>query len=373
MNKQKSIKLLEDEAGFAPLIVSMIIIIVLSLMTLGFVTLMSSNQKNALNLQLNNSAYYAAESGINDAIQAIKYGYTANKTTCGPISGNSYFSSNQVGNNEKYTCLLVDQTPPSLVYNLGYGSSKSIIVSSTNQSENINQLTINWSSQGANGLFPNSSDGSVYCNNNSANSNPIFYPAGEWTYQNNPVLGIIRLSITPLSTNQSQPTDTSNTYTVFLYPVQGCNGIAPAYTSSDVGNGSGTVVGGSCSTSSNNSPTMCSTTINMSQASDSNFVVSIASIYKHSSVTLSAVDSNQNIVQFRNAQIVIDSTGEDNGTYKRIQVRVDKSFNAGIPVYGIVSMNSMCKDLQAWPSLTTTVNGTTTTYPGGANGGECGL
>ncbi|MGH7234477.1 MAG: PilX N-terminal domain-containing pilus assembly protein, partial [Candidatus Saccharimonadales bacterium] len=69
------------EEGFAPIIVSIIIVIVLSLLTVGFVTLANNSAQNALNRQLSNNAYYAADSGVNDAIAAITHGYLKAKTT----------------------------------------------------------------------------------------------------------------------------------------------------------------------------------------------------------------------------------------------------------------------------------------------------
>ena len=76
--------ILTNDNGFAPLIITIIVVIILSLLTVGFVSLIRNNQKNALNQQLNNDAYYAAETGVNDAIKAIDSGYTSSKCIWGP-------------------------------------------------------------------------------------------------------------------------------------------------------------------------------------------------------------------------------------------------------------------------------------------------
>ena len=109
----KQIFKINNASGFAPLIVSIVIVTILSLFTVGFVLLMKNNTSNALNDQLNNGAFYAAESGVNDAIKALNNGYDQVKSSCGPDSSNPYLSNNKVENNgqDYYSCLLINPTP----------------------------------------------------------------------------------------------------------------------------------------------------------------------------------------------------------------------------------------------------------------------
>jgi Tfp pilus assembly protein PilX len=90
---------IDNESGFASLVVASVLIVVLSLMTVGFAQLMRSNQTSALNKQLSDQAYYAAESGINDAAQAYNAGYSLSKTACGANTDTSISDSTGVDTN----------------------------------------------------------------------------------------------------------------------------------------------------------------------------------------------------------------------------------------------------------------------------------
>ena len=59
-----------DQRGFAAIVVALVLILVLSLLTIGFAELMRHEQRSALDKQLSSQAYYAAESGVNDAVSA---------------------------------------------------------------------------------------------------------------------------------------------------------------------------------------------------------------------------------------------------------------------------------------------------------------
>src|SRR5882724_3022558 len=60
------------EAGFAALIIGIILVLILGLLTIGFAQLVRHEQSSALDKQLSSQAYYAAESGVNDAYHAIQ-------------------------------------------------------------------------------------------------------------------------------------------------------------------------------------------------------------------------------------------------------------------------------------------------------------
>ena len=62
-----------NEEGFASIVIALILIIVLSLLTIGFAQLARREQQTALSKQLANQAQYAAESGINDAYYDLSH------------------------------------------------------------------------------------------------------------------------------------------------------------------------------------------------------------------------------------------------------------------------------------------------------------
>lgn len=365
------------EEGFAPLMVAIIIIIVLSLLTIGFITLVDQNQKNALNLQLNNDAYYAAESGINDAIAAINNGFNQNKTTCGPNTSPrwvKYLGNNQInGPTDYYNCLLINQTPSNLQYSSVTASQPTVALLSTPGGLNPTDIEFTWqpspSIEGSPYAFANPT---WFPNCTSGANGACLPPASQWQSGGKPITGILRVALTPLPNGGPLPTDTSTTYTTFLYPEQGSGTInrAPYYTS-NIGANSGAEVSGNC----NNVPSSatqlaCTVDIPVCNLPNNNlcpngYLLSMTSLYTNSQVEVYAFDGALPL-SFRNAQVVIDSTGSDHGVKKRIQVRVPTINDTGFPAYDIASSNTICADLVAWPPNSSTGNS------GGASS-SCGL
>lgn len=377
MNKSK--KLGED--GFAPIIVAIIIVIVLSLLTLGFVTLANNSAKNALNTQLSNDAYYAADSGVNDAIQAISNGYQQSKTTCGPISGNRYLHNNKVnGPQDTYSCLLINPTPANLQYSTVSQSQPTVVLLSTIDNSggvphpiNPTDIVFSWEPsvpiENSPFLFAPSSYFSK-CTVVPNINGPCLYPSAKWQ-GNKPFTGILRVAITPLNDGGQLPTDTSTTYTAFLYPQNGNNNLsltcalptpsincAPSYSNSTIGPNSGLSVSGNCSNSSTvlpfpppatiTLPYSCNVDIPVGSSSTNGYILSMTSLYTHSRVVIEAYNGSTPLL-FNNGQTMIDSTGDDHGVQRRIQVRIPSINSNGFPAYDIASSNSLCKDLQAYP------------------------
>jgi len=373
--KQNNKKLAED--GFAPLIVSMIIITVLSLLTVGFILLMDNNQNNVLHRQLNNDAYYAAESGINDAIQAINNGFDVPKTTCPPLSlhdsipGSKYLTNNQVqtSSGDYYSCLLINPMPSTLQYSLVESSQPTVaIISAINpvtlKPEQITSLEVSWQPSAQIANSPYSFAPAVGCSASSLNC----FPAKEnWVSSSgNPIPGVIRIALTPLQSGPL-PTDTSTTYTGFFYPLAGSSsipGTAQAYSSATIGASSGELASGNCSNSGSN-PDACNVNIGLAGANASNFLMEIRSIYNPSMVTITAYHGSTQLL-LRNAQTVIDSTGDSGGVLKRIQVTIPTVNDSGFPAYDLGSSETICSDLSAHPA------NQTTQQPGGITS-QCGL
>ncbi len=373
MNKhiQNMTKLRED--GFAPIIVSIIIVIVLSLLTIGFVTLADNNAQSALNRQLSNNAYYAADSGINDAIQAISHGFDHPKTHCAPLKPTDlfyspYLSNNQInGPQDYYSCLLINPTPSTLQYSTVKSSQPSVVLLSTVDSSgnavNPSYIIFSWEPAATvekppfafapSNYFPNcgiAGGVSGACLTQEGFSfGTLWQDASNKSYT-----GILRVALTPLYSGQTVPQDTSTTYTSFLYPVSGAGNVvyAPAYSSSTIGANAGAEVSGDC----NNNPVQptiepytCNVRIPIANSNTNGFILSMLSYYTDSRVTIEAYDYNNNQLLFRNAQYVIDSTGYDHGVQRRLQVRLSSLNDNGFSAYNAATSGNFCSDLQAYP------------------------
>src|SRR5687768_8797387 len=100
------------QQGMAAIFVTMIMMIVISLIVLGFAQVSRREARDSLDRQLSTQAYFAAETGVNDAVEVIKSsgaGSIPEKTSC-EYSGPEYDASKAVidsTNNVSYTCLLV--------------------------------------------------------------------------------------------------------------------------------------------------------------------------------------------------------------------------------------------------------------------------
>jgi Tfp pilus assembly protein PilX len=76
-----------SQSGMIAILVTLLMMIIISLLVLGFAQVSRHEQGNTTNTQLSTQAYYAAESGINDAGAAIQHllstsGTVTNKDVC---------------------------------------------------------------------------------------------------------------------------------------------------------------------------------------------------------------------------------------------------------------------------------------------------
>src|SRR5487761_1298959 len=367
----------KNQQGFASIVVALVLILVLSLMTVGFAELMQREQRNSLDKQLSNQAYYAAETGLNDAVKAINAGFNQEKSSCQPYNssatgaGIQYLKDNNIEDSSgsgnatgaSYTCLLIDEAPYLLRYSTidGYAGGSSTVteisgvVADGTTPSIIGSLMISWSnSSGVSTFVPSSfGSGSGMSFGRGDSGYPDTWPA---------TTGVLRASLTPLISGgiNRQYLD-SNTYSAFLYPNSSgssspnCN-LASAPTAlpascptssfasnlnsqSDTNLNAGVIADGNCNTA--NTPYACNVVItNLSQA---NYLLDLRSIYSDSQVAISAFDSNGNQLRIRNAQISLDSTGKAQDVLRRIQARVPYSNGYVHPDYSLESVDSICK------------------------------
>ena len=80
-----------DQRGIASLIITMVSMVIVTLIVLGFATLSRREQRQSLDRQLSTQAFYAAESGVEDAraviLNSIASGVSFHKTNCTTSDG----------------------------------------------------------------------------------------------------------------------------------------------------------------------------------------------------------------------------------------------------------------------------------------------
>src|SRR5690606_3372539 len=148
-----------NQHGFVSITVTLIIMAILTLVVLGFAALMRREQRQALDRQLSTTAFYAAESGVNDAIDSlIKDPDQEDITTCEspePIRGYQHILDDQ--ELVKYTCVLTDSAPDSLEKSY-VGDDKSSILPVDTNGERIRSIKISWQATDSAGLGQFSSE-----------------------------------------------------------------------------------------------------------------------------------------------------------------------------------------------------------------------
>lgn len=337
--------LLKNEDGFAAIVIAMVLIIVLSLLTVGFAELMRKEVKSATDKHLSSQAYYAAESGVNDAAKAINAGYKVAKPTCDyqftTQPGNNYLSHPNVGSdsNVGYSCLLIDPAPKSLEYGPSDATQSKIVelsgvsVADPTLPQIIDHINIGWQDPDGSAVFNNSNSHSL--------SSTATWPSKT---------GIVRIALIPLaSAGITRGFFASNTFAAFLYPSTSNTASTTTYPSyqfsTGIGDKQGIFMDGNCNIGSK--PRFCNATV--AGLGSANYLLAMNWLYKPSRMTITAYDYNNNILRIANAQTMVDSTGKAQGVLRRVQARIPNKNNFNHSDYGLEVMDGICKQYSILP------------------------
>jgi hypothetical protein len=325
-----------NDRGFASIVIALVLIVVLGLITVGFAQLARREQKSALNKQLSNQAYYAAETGINDALQDIKSGtitsdgangtVKADDTNCMTPAVGRIAKANQSINSTNgvsYSCVLVTLQTPDIAYsNVPPQSQRYISFSADRQPTS---LTVKWGSADNHHSYPGS------C------SQACFKSLSQWG--NAPA--VLAISLTPMPANPTNASLAANTFTAYLYPSNTSSGVNYSTSAS----GQGPIGGGGCSGSSGYT---CSVRINgVPAAANGQYLIRIVDYYDASNISVSGSDASGS-VKF-NGQPQIDVTGKAHEVLKRLRVRVPLNPSYDLP-YDTIEAQNACKRFAVDPT-----------------------
>lgn len=358
----------DNQQGFASIVIALVLILIVSLITIGFAQLMRREQRAALDRQLSSQAYYAAESGINDAAAAINAGFDTSKSSCAALTAaqvsaitdpkaqtaaQTYLMNNGVGSStgSNYPCLLINPTPPNLQYSsIDTTTSKVIELEGLDSSNNpaaVQTIEISWQDANGNSTFTPS------CS--------TFYPASggatNWTYT-----GLLRAELIPINT-LTRTGLINNADTAFLCPDK-ISSNSSNY-SGNQGNASGVIIGGQCSTAAPTptSPRYCNARITgLGTLNEATYFLVLRSIYNPAAVTVTIYGgtgtvTQANMLNINGAQVLVDSTGKAQDVLRRIQARIPVHNNYNTPNGGADAMQSLCKQLQLTPTGVSTGDG----------------
>lgn len=329
MNHHKRVSVRTSEQGMVAIMTTMVLMIVISLIVLGFAQLSRRNQREALDRQLSTQAFYAAETGANDARKIIAAAAAAGnaiarKDTCsGNGPGNFYLDLKPVIDNAaniKYTCLLVDPTPTSLRYS-DVGTTSVVVPVIPADGSAISRINLNWQAK----VGGNPTTGCP------ATTNNVFTPTGSWSCG----YGVLRFDLVPSAGNNSATDFATRTMTTFAVPFASGGSTTIPYAAS--GANGNVRVGTQCTA------TGCSLAI--TGLNQNSYHMRITSLYRNVALQVQAQNGAGANLELAQAQAAVDVTGRAQDVLRRIQVNVplrDSSRNA-MPDYAIQTTDPICK------------------------------
>ncbi len=365
----------QNERGMASFVIVSVLVVILTLISLGFARIMTRSAIDSTNRQLGNAATYAAQSGINDVISYMKQYATdhpSNPYVSSPQCNGSnsligsagnpgpfYNDSNLSGNrNAQYSCILLNQTPSDLVYS-GLPPVQSQVVKMTTSAVTgaLDKIMLSW--QPTNALLTGY-----------PNSNLTLLDENTWTDPINGYMPIFRVTIYPVPVSGNVSNLQANARTVFLYPqAPSPPNNVPVQNYVNIADGQKLPVncGGTNTNGAFNGKAdyRCNLIINnltnsvSSPGSDPiNYVyLRLTPIYGQLDVKIQANDIWGQSLKFINVQAIVDVTAKVANVSKRLQARVNTtnvSSSIGgnipsaandIPEFSLRSSDALCKRL----------------------------
>lgn len=317
-------KLHKNQAGLVSFLVVTIIMLLLTLIVLAFARLVRREQVQTLDRQLNTQAFYAAESGVNDALNALAADPSlANGTTdCDDFITNAGLN-NDLGNGVSYSCLLVDASPPELNFSNISTDRSTVTPIKAQGGVPITSLQISWE---------DTAGGTNLSGCPAAGTFPT-------TWSNSCSVGVMRLELLPFSSPTNRSTFITSRGIAFVSP-RSSGGASNATLDSMSGDNQGSTIAGDCD-GGGPGPRLCNLVITGTNLSG---YLRMRSIYRGSAVTI-RVFSGSTQVDLEGSQAEIDATGRVSGVLKRIKVTAPILASTGepLPDFALQTRKTQCK------------------------------
>lgn len=319
-----------SESGMISILTTMVLMLVIALIALGFAQVARRNSRESLDRQLSTQAFYAAESGVNDArnliTSAVASGTTVpDKTGCDDNGAGAFYATlNPVidsARDVEYSCLLVDTAPTELRYS-DVGQPSTVIPMTSASGSNFSKIDLSWQSKVASNPIAGCPTSTV----------SQFAVSTSWTCG----YGVLRVDLVP-TTGGSLSADgmRNSTMTFFAVPFASGGTTTVAY-AGGAGNANN-LFGVSC--------TNAGCSLSITGLSANSYFMRITSMYKNIALQVTADDSSSNAIELQGAQAVIDATGKAQDVLRRIQVNVPMRSTSKneLSDYAIQSTDSICK------------------------------
>lgn len=379
------------ECGAVSLFIVIFTMLLITIITVGFVRLMLNDQRQATTTDLSQSAYDSAMAGVEDAKRAlIDYQHqcssasgvlptdcelalkniqddsgqptacnNALKRVVGDVTGEVVIkqTSGDISLQQAYTCVKINLTTPDYLGTLDKDSNKLVPLVGTGA---FNKVKIEWfsvkdlpSGVVATDLFKSTS------------LNPPLFTPDNWdswggsTNLNTP--SVIRAQLIQFSTsgfNLGSFDSGKNVNTTFLYPVSSDSSVSssPALPDSVRMYPTRYPVPIKCASDLSNDGYACSATLNLSDPDGGNkdnrvAYLNIMSLYKKANFRI-VMYSDSTIVPFDGVEPEIDSTGRANDLFRRVVSRVQfTDANFPYPQAAVDITGNFCKNFSVTDSM----------------------
>ena len=309
--------------------VTLIMMMVISLIVVGFTQVVIRSRRDSLDKQLSSQALYAAESGVNSAIDDINaqdIGSIATKESC-VNNGGHYGLPTLNGTDVAVTCIMVKTNPTNILGSATQtGSFVSYVkpVDASGNAQSLSSITFTWGP----------ADGQTPRENGCTGSLGAFLTA----IPTDCAFGLLRVELLPFGGNVKSG---SSTTVLYVQPLSSGDG------SHSLGSlGGGHVVDAACS----HTTKQCKATITGAGiASSSDYYIRLSSLYRDiPSFEISGVLNPSGTARFKDSQAVIDVTGRAQDVLRRVQVRYPLNRGDETPPWAVAGQ--VCKRLSVVPS-----------------------
>lgn len=324
-----------NERGLVSIIVTIVLIILMTLVVLAMSKNAVREQRQALDRQLSDQAFYNAESGINDWANFLYSNSTIpliEKTECGnsqiPFAFLASLPPADIDTNNKYTCVLYNKAPTEiLVDDLSVADSRTFPIQ---PNVPINTITFKWRPPTGNVDFQDCSNSDTGVRQQSITD------AGSRCN-----VGGLRIDlVNPGSGTTNRDQLRNNNFVAFLLP----NSTARtdvAY-GSGIGNAPGTSGQGAVGIG-NCDSTGCTVSITgiVIQPTDT-YYLHLRSLYVSNRVEVT-INNGPTQGRLVGAQYIIDVTGKSADVLRRVKARLPATPQLEIPDYALRTADSVCK------------------------------
>ena len=373
------------EAGFVSLFTVIFFMLLITIITIGFLRIMGIEQQQALDNDLTASAINAAESGVEDGKRAIlSYNSTSNSalksalaaaftsTQCDSLTGSATIrnalnldaSGNVIGNaqlNQYYTCLTVNLNSPNYINGLSAGESDFIPLISADPAS-FERVKVSWHliSQNADG----DGDGVPTNYTNDTYLRPLVNvngnPTNSWTSQGYPAYLRVQFYGYPNNTSFGRAEIDQRTHTLLLVPTINTNPVAvDENTPIDMGVADPRGFDQSKAVmqlikcrpnpAANVGSYACAATLELPnnaalRGPNNSYYMRVTPIYGQTHFSL-VMQHNGSPVDFKGVQPIVDATGRAADIFRRIQARIRINPPGLLPNFAAESANTICKNM----------------------------